>query len=634
MISKDHFKIFPNTSLFNLKYLFLFVIGTWLTTSTFAQVPKPSSSFDPRLEFSVTPKSFTTQDTLSLQLKVTLPKGWHINSADPKDEFAIPTRLIWEGTGLQFGEPLFPPSKNYFIKVLNKELELYEGTFTIVTRVWRSSSSPSLYSKEPILPRNLKGTLKYQACSDQICLRPTSKSIEPFLDIPSSASAVKEIDYPRNETQDTYIEPVHSESNAFQGPWIYVFISLLLGGLLLNLTPCVYPLIAITISLFGQQTDQKASSRIFRSILYVGGMILSFSTLGVLASLSGALFGSFLQSSWAQLGIAGIFILLALSSFGLYEIRLPSALMGKAMGASNTGGNLGSLLAGLFAGLLAAPCIGPFVLALIVYVAQENNIGKGVWMFATLALGMGFPYLILGIATGAVQKLPRSGNWMVDVKKILAIVLLMLANYYARGFLTEAVYSLIFGSLLLYLALYLNPFAPWDSNSTISKVLHTLIRTIAFIILLISAKFVLQGLGLNTSTTSAYTTTNSSISTNTSQQTGYHWTAYSEKAFKKALANKQPILIDFESKIWCAACREMEEKTYSQPIVHQALKKYALFKVDVDKHPSAAELQRQFSIRGIPTVIVYNSQGKEVKPIVGFVPPEEFIGMLPGEDTL
>ena len=626
----NHLSSSPRATLrWSLSFTFLCLFCIHPPSHGFVQKVSSSSSFEPQLTFSVTPNHFTHQDTLTLELTVALPQGWYINSANPRDEFAIPTLLVWEGTGLQFGEPLFPSSKSYFIKVLNKEIDLYKGKFTITTKAWLKSSVSYLSSEKSILPRNLKGTLKYQACSDQICLRPSSQSIEPFANVKISKNQVKEKAPTSNNLQSSQMEPSHSSNTIFQESWIYVFLSLLLGGLLLNLTPCVYPLMAITISLFGQQSENKILNRIFRSLLYVGGMIVSFSTLGILASLSGSLFGSFLQSPWIQLGIAGIFILLALSSFGLYEIRLPSSLMGKAMNASNAGGNLGSLLAGLFAGLLAAPCIGPFVLALIVYVAQENHIGKGVWMFATLALGMGFPYLILSIATGTVQKLPRSGIWMVDVKKILAIVLLMLANYYARGFLTASGYNLIFGSLLLYLALYLNPFSPWDSNGNVSKTLHTLLRTIAFIALLMGAKFLLQGIGFNPATVNTFTE-----DTNTFQQTGYHWIAYSEKDFKKALDRKQPILIDFESKIWCAACRKMEEKTYSKPIVHQVLKEYALFKVDVDKHPKATELQNRFSIRGIPTVIVYNSQGERMQSIVGFVPPKEFIEMLSSNHVL
>lgn len=407
------------------------------------------------------------------------------------------------------------------------------------------------------------------------------------------------------------ISPPSTNKDKFSKVGFGLVLALLLGGLALNLTPCVYPMMAITVSFFGGKTS-SFMERLLQSTFYVFGVMASFSALGVFAAFSGNLFGSFLQSPTAQLLIVAVFVALALSSFGLYEIGIPFGILGKATSASNFGGIAGAVSKGLFAGLLAAPCIGPFVLALLVFVSEKGSIFTGLWMFSILAFGMGIPYIILGTFTGLLKTMPKSGEWLVDVKKMMGVVLLLLALYYARGFIDPKMYQGIFGLLVLYIGIYLNPFTP---KPKLGKGMDSAIRTGAALLLLFGAGTLFK----------VFIGSGSNIEKATMEMKGVQlgWNPLKESDLK-GTADKLTV-IDFQSKVWCAACREMDEKTFAAPEVQEMLANSQLVTVDVDKHPQAESLQKRFGIRGIPTLLVLDPKGRELDRIVGYTPPEEFM---------
>ena len=190
---------------------------------------------------------------------------------------------------------------------------------------------------------------------------------------------------------------------------LFVFVM----GLALNLTPCVYPLIPITIGYFGGQAEGNTKKLTFMGLAFVMGMALTYSIVGVVTALTGAIFGSLMQNPIVIIAIVVVLIALSLSMFGLYEFRLPNSWMNKAGGAR--GGLFGAFFMGLTMGIVAAPCIGPFVLGLITFVAATADPFKGFLMFFVLALGLGTPYLFLAIFSGQIKKLPRSGVWMEAV---------------------------------------------------------------------------------------------------------------------------------------------------------------------------------------------------------------------------
>jgi thiol:disulfide interchange protein DsbD len=203
-----------------------------------------------------------------------------------------------------------------------------------------------------------------------------------------------------------------------------------LVGLGLNLTPCVYPMIPVTLAFFSHQASGNVRRAVQLAVVYVLGMSLNYALLGVIAARTGMLFGSWLQQPLVLVAIAAMITSLALSLFGLYELRLPSAIANR-FGQASTG-LWGAFVMGLLVGFVAAPCIGPVVLALLLIVGQIGNPVGGFLLFFIMGLGMGLPYVVLAVAVHRVKRLPKAGRWLIWVKRLLGVALLGVAFFFVR----------------------------------------------------------------------------------------------------------------------------------------------------------------------------------------------------------
>jgi thiol:disulfide interchange protein DsbD len=210
-------------------------------------------------------------------------------------------------------------------------------------------------------------------------------------------------------------------------PLALQLLLIFIGGLLLNLTPCVFPMIPVTVGYFGGQSEGRAGKTFILACFYVLGLAIVYSALGVVAALTGSLFGSTLQSPWLLAAMAIIFLILGASMFGLFVINPPSFILQQN---SAKKGILGALVMGALLGIVAAPCVGPVVAALLVYVGAKANVALGFLLFFVLSLGLGLPYLVLGTLSGSIKSLPRSGAWMEKLKKVFAVLLVFAALYY------------------------------------------------------------------------------------------------------------------------------------------------------------------------------------------------------------
>ena len=205
-------------------------------------------------------------------------------------------------------------------------------------------------------------------------------------------------------------------------------VAVFFGGLALNLTPCVYPMIPVTLAFFGGQAAGSWQRSGWLALCYVFGLSLSYALLGVLAARTGALFGSWLQQPAVLIVIALVIIALALSMFGLYDLRPPRVLTDR-LGQASAGAS-GALVMGMVVGIVAAPCVGPFIISLLLLVGQLANPAAGFLLFFVLGLGMGLPYLVLGIAANRIGRLPKAGAWLVWSKRALGVVLLGVALHF------------------------------------------------------------------------------------------------------------------------------------------------------------------------------------------------------------
>ena len=568
-------------------------------------------------------------DSYQLAVEIQINPPYHINAQKPSEDFLIPTTLVIEAPeGVVLGKFDFPRSRMKKFAFSEKALSVYEGTIHIFTSI-------SIASEFPGSEIVLNGVVGYQACDDQTCLAPAELNISQQIPLAAASETVTPINQQlfSAREEDRSIRSAESipAKNSFaalvtEKGWILAFILVFLAGLALNLTPCVYPLIPITISYFGGQTEGKKGKLLGHAIIYVLGMAITYSMLGVMAALTGSLFGAALQNPYVLVAIAIILIALALSMFDLYEIRVPNFLTNFAGRAKQ--GYFGTFFMGLTVGIVAAPCIGPFVLALLTFVGEKGDVMLGFSMFFVLALGLGLPFLLLAVFSGSLHKIPRSGAWMVWVRTIFGFILIAMAIYFLQPlFPNSLLYSLSLAITMLLGGIYLAWIEPTRSSGKIFPVIRNIIGMIFFLLAIMTVSsgitsYINEKISENPLTAPANVT---------SEQ--INWLAFSDEKLTEAVQQNKPVMIDFYAD-WCLPCKELDKFTFSQPEVIELSRKFCMLKVDLTKanDPVSRELKNRFQIKGVPTLVFLSPQGTELNDlrVVGFLEKEEFLPIMQG----
>ena len=378
------------------------------------------------------------------------------------------------------------------------------------------------------------------------------------------------------------------------------FLVVLLGGLALNLTPCVYPLIGVTVAYFG---NEGGGPRVFSlAILYVVGIALTFSAVGVAAALTGGLFGAALQNPYVLGTIALILLILAASSFGLFSLQPPQWIM-RRVGVARPG-YAGSMLMGLGMGLVAAPCIGPIVLGLLLIVQHSGNALFGFALFFTLAIGMGLPYVGLAMAAGSIRNLPRSGEWLAWVEQLFGFVLVGLALYFLDPIIPNRLISRILPYYAGAAGIFLGFISPAGRNWRPFMILRVIIGTAS------AGAILWMGLHLN------------------QVPPALKFVPYDAAGLTAARDDHQPVVIDFSAD-WCVPCREMERTTFVDPAVVKNAHGFLLMRANLTAdNPSNQALIKHFNVQGVPTTIFIDAAGQVRERRVGYVGPADFLKYL------
>ena len=387
-----------------------------------------------------------------------------------------------------------------------------------------------------------------------------------------------------------------------------VLAAVLVGGMALNLTPCIYPLIPITVSYFGGRSETVQGSTLIHGTFYILGLSVTNSTLGVIAALTGGLVGGLLQNSVVLATIALILLVFALSLFGFWEIRLPTRF--NTLATRTYGGYGGSLFMGLTLGIIAAPCIGPLVVGLLGWIAAIGKIWFGFTVFFVLSIGMGFPLFLLALFSSNIDKLPRSGEWMIWVKKLMGWILVVMAIYFINPLLTEP-WGVIFYTFTAAAAGF---HLGWLEKSVGQTPTFRKFRVVVGIGCLVLATLV----------SGSYLT----------RAPGIEWTSQKDGAdviLAQAKEDGQPVIIDFSAD-WCAPCRKMDATTFRDPEVRAAAQQIVMVKIDLTGGPddTARKMLEKYQVKGVPTVVFIDRNGRERGDLrlVDYRPPDEFLGRM------
>jgi thiol:disulfide interchange protein DsbD len=439
---------------------------------------------------------------------------------------------------------------------------------------------------------------------------------------------------PVSESDTSRIERVLKGGSFW--PVILTFFGL---GLLLALTPCVFPMIPILSGIIaGQKKDLTKMSGFLLSLAYVLGMALTYAIAGVAAALSGTLLSNALQNPVA-LGIgAGIFVLLAMSMFGFFEIQLPSFIQSKFSDASNRmkGGNfVGVFFMGALSAVILGPCVAPPLAAALAFIAQTGNTVLGGVALFVLALGMGVPLLLVGLSAGAL--LPKAGGWMNAVKYFFGVMMLAIAIYLISPVIPAWIGMLLWALLLIASAIYLHALDPLPAHATgwsrlwkgLGVVL--LIGGLAILLgMLAGSRNLLQPLEVYKG--SVFNGPGGLAMA--AEQKGLAFEKIKDVAeldarLSEAKADGRAVMLDFYAD-WCVSCKEMETFTFSDARVQARLADVVLLKADVTANTDADKaLLKRFNLFGPPGLIFWTSAGAQSDyKVIGFEKADKFLASI------
>lgn len=504
-----------------------------------------------------------------------------------------------KGENLVFDEPVLPPGTEHEDDFFGKS-RVYYQELSIPVTLTQAGQGASL-------------TLSYQGCTDGLCYPPTTKvvQVQPLAPKPDAAAPATASAPPSQ--QDRLAAALGS-----QGFWLSVaaFFALGLG---LAFTPCVFPMYPILTGIIAGAGQHLSTRRAFLlSFVYVQGMALTYTLLGLLVASAGLQFQAALQHSYVLIGLSVMFVLLALSMFGLYTLQLPSGLQTRLSGLSNRqqGGSVaGVAVMGMISGLVCSPCTTAPLSGALIYVAQSGDLWLGGAALYALSLGMGLPLLLLGTSGGKL--LPRAGAWMDVIKQLFGFALLAVPILLLSRLWSEQTTSLAWLGWALALCAYLYHHNQHRTHS-VGKSLG------GFALLLAMMSLVLMGKDL------LHPSPGVQASAENRAPAFIRIKTLEDLKTRLAAAHGKPVLLDLYAD-WCVACKEFEHKTFSDPDVRARFDDMVLLQADVTANDDAdVELLNGLNVLGLPTLIFFDSAGNEIsgQRVTGFMGPEEFAGHL------
>jgi thiol:disulfide interchange protein DsbD len=471
-------------------------------------------------------------------------------------------------------------------------------------------------------------SVSYQGCADKgICYPPMSKTFDLDLSSASAAPiASQAAALPGGDAEDSRI------ARALKDGGLWAAVLAFFGfGLLLAFTPCVFPMIPILSGIIAGHEHTKLNHvrGFLLALAYVSGMALTYAAAGVAAGLSGTMLSAALQNPWVLGTLAAIFVLLAFSMFGFYDLQLPPFLQSKLAAEANRlhGGHFASVFAmGAVSALIVGPCVAPPLAGALLYISQTRDVVQGGAALFSMGLGMGVPLLLIGATGGAV--LPRSGPWMESVKQVFGVVMLAMAIWLIAPLIPTVAQMLLWAALLICSAIYLHALDPLPHAASGFRKLWKGVGVIA----LLTGIAVLIG-ALSGSRDILQPLSGLRVTAGGSSLPALPFVRVlnvAELEARLAAARGRPVLLDFYAD-WCLSCKEMEHFTLSDPRVRAKLDRFVLLQADVTENGAGDQaLLQRFNLFGPPGYVFFGASGDELAGmrVTGFKSADEFLRVL------
>jgi len=578
--------------------------------------------FDPEndvgLEVSVSPDTVPSDGAGNIILTIGLPKNVHITGDDMGFFFAEMDSLA----GVTWQKTIFPAG------IMHDGDLVFRG----ITKVKIPFNLNGDFKSGDVI--EVSGVLGYQICTENdpiYCTPPIERSFADSLIIGEASGQTGTTDNSGSDQAATIEKKLSIEERTKRalesGSWV-VLLWIFLGGMALSFTPCVYPVIPITIAYIGARSGGSRLKGFTLSLVFVLGLGLVYSTLGVVAAATGGVFGLSTQNPWVVGFVSAIFMIMGVGMMGAFEISLPSSIQTK-LSSKKRSGYLGALFVGGTTGLIAAPCVGPVLVALLSWVSSAGNLFLGFLYLFVFAMGLGVLFVVIGTFAGVLAALPKAGGWMDKVKLVFGVILIAAAIYFGKSLVPPTLFTLLVGLALMILAGLMGGFSRLDSDAEFGARTW---RALAAFFLVLGVFYTLMGLfkaeDINFSSIGTGGTASNSVETD-SQYSGDWIEDDIEGAFAKAVASNKPVVIDFWAE-WCAACLELEHKTFSVPSVYEKLNSdFIALKVDGTKVNDETKAKwAKFGVRGLPTVLFMTPDRKEITRFEAFRTVDEVLPIL------
>lgn len=550
----------------------------------------------------------------ALQVTFDLPPNTHITSLENGFFFVTPDSL----DGIAWNSAQFPPG------VVAEGETVYRGKVTVAVPF---SLAASFGVGSPLV---VEGTAGYQACTEVdpiFCSPPMERRFraETVVSAGSAGSGAAAPPLTEGMSIEERAKRALEEGSLMALLWVFI------GGVLLSFTPCVYPVIPITIAYIGGHAGGSRLKGLSLSLAFVLGLGLVYSTLGVVAAATGGVFGLSTQNPWVIGFVTVVFLIMGNGMLGAFDIQLPSSVQ-TALVSKKRSGYLGALFVGGTTGLVAAPCVGPVLVALLSWVASTGKIFAGFIYLFVFALGLGALFILIGTFAGALAALPTAGGWMDRVKHFFGVVMIAVAYYMARPLIPTEWFLLSVGFGLIALAAFFGGFHRIEKDA---EFVDRWLKAATTFMIVAGIFYTLLGLARLNGVIGGGTKDSGALvvaekGPEGSEAAGVKWIHDDEaRAFAEAKSSGKPLMIDFWAE-WCVACKELDHITFSDPTVAKLIvDRFVPLKIDGTKaNGPVKEIWSRYKVVGLPTIIFLAPDGRELDRFEAFRTVEQTLPVM------